>query len=76
MSSTDQSKSQNNHFIERLLGAAGGAILAGALGVWIFSLFKEVIPNEVIAGIAGVAGGAIAMFQRKWAKRKNEGEKE
>ncbi len=76
MSSTDQSKSPNGRFVERLLGAAGGAILAGTLGVWIFGLFREVIPNEVIAVIAGVAGGAVAVIQKHWAERKERGEKE
>ena len=76
MSSSKQSTQHSNRFIQWLLGAAGGAILAGALGVWIFDLLKEAVPSMVISIIAGMAGGGIAIAQRHWAKRKDRGEKE
>ena len=76
MPSTEHSKPQNGRFVERLLSAAGGAILAGSLGIWIFGYFKDAIPNELIAFIAGAAGGGIAIAQRRWARRKKWGEKE
>ncbi len=76
MSSSNQSTPKNNRFVEWLLGAAGGAILAGALGVWIFDLFREAVPSVVISIIAGMAGGGVAIAQRYVAKRKERGEKE
>lgn len=61
-------KQPNNKFTEHLLGAAGGAILAGSLGVWIFNMLQVYLPNEIIAMIVGGVGGAIAIIQRHWEK--------
>lgn len=77
MPSTEHSKHPDNHFAERLLGAAGGAILSGIIGFWILEYFsKGDISNELIAAIAGVAGGIIAIVQRKWIDKKQLGNKE
>ncbi|MCL2831109.1 MAG: hypothetical protein FWD77_10335 [Betaproteobacteria bacterium] len=74
--SNEQTTLQKTQFVQRLLGAAGGAILAGALGVWIFDLLKEAVPSVVISMIAGMAGGGVAIAHRRLAKRKDRGEKE
>ena len=76
MPSTEHSKQPENHFAERLLGAAGGAILAGIVGIWIFEQFKETISNEYIAAIAALAGSVIAVVQRKLSEKKQLGNKE
>lgn len=76
MSSSNDSSPKSNRSVEWLLAAAGGAILAGALGAWIFELFKESIPSIAISIIAGMAGGGVSLAQRYWSKKNERGERE
>lgn len=73
--STDP-KHTNGRFINRLIGAAGGAILAGSLGIVIFSYFRASLPNEIVAIIAGLAGGLVSIVQRACSNRAKRGEEE
>lgn len=76
MDPTKKSNGSSGRFLERIVGIAGGAILAGSLAVMIFNALDRQLPNEIISAIAGAAGGLVASLQRYWNKRKQLGEKE
>jgi putative Ca2+/H+ antiporter (TMEM165/GDT1 family) len=76
MKPTKNSNGSSGRVLERIVGIAGGAILAGSLAVMIFNALDRQLPNELISVIAGAAGGLVASLQRLWNKRKQLGEKE
>lgn len=76
MTPVKKSNGSSGRFVERIVGIAGGAILAGSLGVMIFNALDRQLPNELIGAIAGLAGGLVAILQRHWNKPKQQGEKD
>lgn len=75
MNTDHKSTGSSSRFLERIIGVAGGAILAGSLGIWIFNSLDRHFPNELVAAIAGMAGGLVSILQRRWNRRKQQGEK-
>lgn len=52
-------------FFRKIIIVAGGVIVSGSLGILIFEWLGSSINENVIAGIAGAAGGIVWQIEKR-----------